>query len=553
MMLNFIFNTGTAMLFRLVVLGSTLGFWTANAALGQAPPGSAATPTAAPAPPDKDPSAAPAPGQGELPPTGAPPVAQPSVAQAEPAAAEPGAPPAAAPAAGPAQPAADKDPAASPDVSQPAASAPQPHAPPAPVDAAPPTDSGPTLNLPPEVEDDQPAAPVPDNEEDDESGTFLDELRGLLRLPVQGQTGMGGYAELHYNLANVTGNADSQAEIDFHRFVLFVSHRFNNQLRFYAEFEVEHAIVGGDNVGEVALEQAFVDYKFLDDALGLRAGIVLIPMGITNQWHEPPMFHGVERPTVDRVIIPSTWREGGIGIFGEPSEGLRYELYVVGGLDASGFRARDGLRAGRLKVGRAAANGLAVTGRLEYEATLGLVAGVSGYVGQAGPNADFYDPTGERVELKVPVWGASADIRGRHEGLEFRGVFATFGIGDTVTLRDVADQEGENLGLDVPAQIYGGYLELGYDLLTLMSETEQQLLPFVRFERYDTMAEVAGRQEVPSDRAFGVNELFLGFSYRPLRQVVFKGDFMLRMPDGAAPDGTSNTRGDINLGMGVMF
>ena len=227
--------------------------------------------------------------------------------------------------------------------------------------------------------------------------------------------------------------------------------------------------------------------------------------------------------------------------------------YAVGGLDAAGFRARDGRRAGRLKGGRAAANGLAVTGRLEYEATLGLVAGVSGYVGQAGPNADFYDPTGERVELKVPVWGASADIRGRHEGLEFRGVFATFGIGDTVTLRDVADQEGENLGLDVPAQIYGGYLELGYDLLTLMSETEQQLLPFVRFERYDTMAEVAGRQEVPSDRAFGVNELFLGFSYRPLRQVVFKGDFMLRMPDGAAPDGTSNTRGDINLGMGVMF
>ncbi len=104
--------------------------------------------------------------------------------------------------------------------------------------------------------------------------------------------------------------------------------------------------------------------KGASTALYLRAGVILVPMGIINQWHEPPIFNGVERPQVGRVIIPTTWREGGVGIWGQPTDSIRYELYVMGGLDASGFSGATGLRGGRLKVTQAELNGPAFTGRV---------------------------------------------------------------------------------------------------------------------------------------------------------------------------------------------
>lgn len=375
-----------------------------------------------------------------------------------------------------------------------------------------------------------------------------DTLRGLKEQRMRADaTGIGGYGELHYNLKNASGPEDSEGEIDLHRLVLFLSHNFNDRLSFYSEVEVEHAFVGEGAPGEVGVEQALVDYRLAGDALALRAGVVLVPMGIINQWHEPPIFHGVERPSVDKVIIPSTWREGGIGIFGEPSEGLRYELYVVGGLNAASFRARDGVRGGRQGVAEARADGLAVTGRLELEPTLGVIAGLAAYFGLAGPNADFFDAAGEDLDLDVPVWGASGDVRGRAAGFEARAVVAVFGIGDTVQLRDAHDADGAPLGIDVGSLLWGAYGELAYDVLHTVG-TEHQLLPFVRVERYDTLAEVEGRSRTPADDALAVTELAFGLSYRPAPQVVFKGDYILKSPGGPA-----ETTGQLDLGVGVMF
>ncbi|MDD9933114.1 MAG: hypothetical protein OXT09_05900, partial [Myxococcales bacterium] len=408
---------------------------------------------------------------------------------------------------------------------------------PPPAAAPAPAPAGPTLVLPPE---ETAEAETPADSPDVLSRGLKDQ-----RTATE-STGIGGYAELHYNLKNV-GEDDEYAEIDMHRLVLFVTHNFSPELRFYSEFEVEHALVGDGKPGEVGIEQAYVDYLLAGDALGVRAGIVLVPMGIINQWHEPPIFHGVERPNVDKVIIPSTWREGGVGIFGEPSEGLRYELYVTGGLDAGSFRARDGIRAGRQKVAEASASGPAVTGRLEYEPTLGLIAGVAGYYGQAGPNAELFDTDGGELELDVPVLGVSGDVRGRYQGLEARGTVVFFSIGETDELRGAADADGNDLAIDVGSQLYGAYGELAYDLL-FTSATEQQLLPFVRVERYDTMAKIEGRDETAVDEAFGITELVFGLSYRPHPSVVFKGDYILKTPDGDA-----DTVGQLDLGVGAMF
>jgi hypothetical protein len=377
----------------------------------------------------------------------------------------------------------------------------------------------------------------------------LDTLKGMRdqRLAEADPTRVGGYGELHYNLENIGGPGDPQSEIDLHRLVLFLAHRFDERLRFYSEIEVEHAVASSDAPGEVGVEQAYLDYLLLDDALGVRAGIVLVPMGIINQWHEPPIFHGVERPTVDRIVIPSTWREGGVGIFGAPAEGLRYELYLVGGLDPTGFSAAQGIRGGRQKVAEARADGLAVTGRLEVEPELGVVGGISGYVGWAGPNADLFDADGNPGELDVPVAGLSWDVRGKGSGVEARAVVAVFSVGDTDDLRLAFDADGNSLGLDVGSLLWGAYAEIAFDVLSSLG-TDHELLPFMRLERYDTMSEVSGRRRMPEDDQYAATEVAFGLTYRPAPQVAFKLDYVSRDPD-------TNSDGDarFDLGAGFMF
>ncbi|HEX7480810.1 MAG TPA: hypothetical protein VF331_23615 [Polyangiales bacterium] len=367
-----------------------------------------------------------------------------------------------------------------------------------------------------------------------------------------GHTNIGGYAELHLNIDHVSGPGGRNAQIDFHRFVLFVSHNFTDRLRFYSELELEHAVASASDPGEIELEQAFVEYRVLDEQLGLRAGLLLVPMGIINQWHEPPMFHGVERPMVDTVIIPSTWREAGAGLFGELIPGLRYQLYLMTGLNAAGFSADQGLREGMGEAANARANGLAVSGRIEYEPALGVVAGLSGYYGLSGPNAQLHDATGARLALGVPVEGVVVDARARRFGFEARAELAYFHIAETARLRMATDGSGKSLGLDIGSALAGGYVELAYDVLTA-AHLEQALLPFVRLERYDTMAGVAGRARTPADEKAAATELVAGLTYRPVSQVAVKGDFRWSNPDGAGPSGHSDAVGRVDLGLGVMF
>ncbi len=399
---------------------------------------------------------------------------------------------------------------------------------------------GPVLDLP----EDATAPPSASSGQSAE----IDLVRGLQedRFARAESTSVGGYGELHYNLVNPEGQ-EAASQLDLHRLVIFFAHNFSEQLRFYSEVEIEHAFIeGGDESGEVGVEQAFVDWRLLGDDLGLRAGVLLVPMGIINQWHEPPIFHGVERPTLDKAIIPTTWREAGIGAFGEPVEGLRYELYLVSGLDPSGFSLNNGLRGGRQHVLKAAADGPAVTGRVEYEPTLGLVAGVSGYFGLSGPNAELTtgcteDPTtGELIDCEdfdgsVPVAGVAADARLRRSGIEARAVATYFSVGDTEPIRSG--------GIDVASGLFGWYIEAGYDVLSLL-DTEHELVPFVRFEQYDTTFR-HDDQDVQGTRA--TTDVVFGATYRPIPQVALKADLILR--DVSA--GTDATLFD--LGIGWMF
>src|SRR5213595_181273 len=205
-------------------------------------------------------------------------------------------------------------------------------------------------------------------------------------LVAQERTTVGGYGEVHYT--NRTG-PKTPPVVNLARFVVYVGHSFDDRLAFRSELEVEDAkIEGGQAGGEVSLEQAYLDYR-LADWITLRTGLVLPPVGIINETHEPPAFNGVDRPGFDHDVIPTTWREIGVGAVGTVPgrSGLAYRVYVVNGLRAEGLSAGEGIREGRQEGRRASFANPSVTGRLEWARPGVKIGGSFWYGGTADTNA----------------------------------------------------------------------------------------------------------------------------------------------------------------------
>lgn len=438
-----------------------------------------------------------------------------------------------------------------------AAAQPAPAAPPAKVTPAPPASppgQGPTIELAPEHD---PKATTPPEQKPTISfgaGTApeYELMRGLILQRFRSaaasttNTSVGGYGEVHFKGVKTGKEGKRQWEGDVARLVLFVAHQFTDNIRVYTELEVEHAIACKTCVGAVELEQAFVDWKVAGDKMGLRAGLVLMPMGIINQWHEPPIFHGVVRPKVETVVIPSTWRELGGGFFGQPTGWLRYELYAMSGLDPAGFSAR-GIGGGRQNGGFAKANSVAVVGRVELEPMLGTIIGVSGYGSDAGPNGDFYSAAGKSVSLSLPVIGWNVDARWRQYGIEWKVLYAEWRLPESGAQMAAYDASGARIGdptKPIPTLIRGGYVEAAYDVLRPF-RLSHQLLPFIRLEGYDTQAKVPDGYK--ANPAFNIRELTFGLSYRPIQQIVVKADYQLRNKSMGLD------QSQVDFGIGFMY
>src|SRR5579862_3000822 len=203
--------------------------------------------------------------------------------------------------------------------------------------------------------------------------------------------------------------------VDFRRFVLLFAHRFSDRIRFVSELEVEHAIVeGGDEKGELELEQAYLDF-LIDRRFNIRAGQLLVPVGLINERHEPPVFHGVQRPFVDTFLIPTTWFDAGAGVFGEFGGGWRYRAYAMAPLDATHFSADEGLAESAQSGSRSRVRHVAGTGRLEFLGVRQLTLGTSFWIGRT---------TADSLQLAPRVTLAEIDGRGRIGRLAVRGELA---------------------------------------------------------------------------------------------------------------------------------
>jgi len=356
----------------------------------------------------------------------------------------------------------------------------------------------------------------------------------LRSAAAQERTTVGGYGEAQYT--NATGpNTPGQATL--RRFVLYLAHGFNDQLTFHSELEVEDARVEpGGTAGEVEVEQAFLDYR-LKDWLTVRTGLVLVPVGILNETHEPTTFNGVQRPGFDTDVLPTTWRELGVGLLGQlpGGAGLSYRVYLLNGLNAEGFSAEQGIREGRQEGQNASYANPSVTGRLEW-ARPGLKVGGSFWYGGTSNG----EPSLGTGTFSAPVALLSADARYDRGAASLRAEVANISVTDAAAMNAA-------FGTDVGSRIAGGYVEAAYNVLALLARSSsQKLTAFVRYEQYDTQASVPAG-EVP-DGALARRITTVGLTYKPIDNAVFKADYQLLRNRSAVAEGEV-----LSLGIGYQF
>jgi outer membrane receptor protein involved in Fe transport len=346
---------------------------------------------------------------------------------------------------------------------------------------------------------------------------------------------LGGYGEAIYT--NYTGHkGDSRDTFDLLRAVLYAGYKFNDWIILNNEIEFEHASTGegAEKKGEVSVEFSQLDF-LLHPKANIRAGLMLVPMGFINEMHEPTTFHGTRRPDVERYIIPATWREMGAGLFGEALPGLQYRVYAMNGLNARNFGS-SGIRDGRQGGTEALAENFAFTGRLDYTPRFapGLMVGGSAYVGESGQ----HDPAlGRRGHVMTQLY--EGHLQWHFRGLELRALGAWGHLGNASMLSAVNKQT-------IGKQNFGWYAEAAYDLMPLIwQDSSQYLAPFVRYERYDTLANVpAGFAD---DGSFDRRTYQIGLTYKPIPNIAIKADYRnLSSASGQMPH-------EFNLGVGFIY
>ena len=357
---------------------------------------------------------------------------------------------------------------------------------------------------------------------------------------------IGGYGEAHFN-QTLDGSVRNNGKLDVHRIVMLLGYNFNEKTQFVTELEFEH-------VSEVYVEQAFLQHK-INNALSFRGGLMLVPMGIINEYHEPTTFNGVERPLIDNVIAPTTWREIGFGITGNilPAS-LKYQAYVLTGFNgydgAAKITGKDGFRKGRQKGAESYISSPNLAGKIEYYGIRGLNLGLSGYFGNTQSTLyNGVDKNNDAAMAKADssVVGLSMvglDARYSINGLQLTGQLYYAGISNSEQYNKFTAASTGKLN-DVGSAMIGYYVEAGYNVLRSVN-TDLGLVPFVRYEFLDTHQSVDN--SITKNLAYEKTAITTGLTLALAKGAVVKTD--LQFVKNAATDTYTTT---FNAGIGVMF
>ncbi len=308
--------------------------------------------------------------------------------------------------------------------------------------------------------------------------------------------------------------------INLDRVVLFVGHQFNNKIAFFSELEIANAgVLDGKPNGEVSMEQAYLKFS-LNPRQYFVAGLFLPRIGILNENHLPTNYNGVERPLVETLVIPSTWRELGIGFYGQMSTlPIAYSIGVMNGLNSSQFTHGTGIADGRGEGQMASGNNLSATAAIK--AFVGdFQIQVSGYAGGTMSASKY---TADSLQTKsgmlaAPIYLGEADIQ------YSLGGFTAKILGTYVSYPN-AGEINRVYANNTPEAMYGAYAEVGYNFFQSVEKlrnANRQLIGFVRYEKLDMNFKIPVNGIY--DGTLKQSHLLAGLNYMPIPNISIKAD-----------------------------
>ena len=318
---------------------------------------------------------------------------------------------------------------------------------------------------------------------------------------------IGGYGEIWFDY---NPNRNPRGKTDVFRYIMYLGYAFNDKLKFNSEIEIEHT-------NKILLEFAFIDYR-VNKSLGIRGGQVLIPIGITNEYHEPPTYFSVRQPYVEKKLFPFTWKENGVGVYGD-TEFVEYRAYVINPMKAEASSYKDftePLDQMNQNGGQANMQNLGFTGRVDFKLPMGLKIGTATFI---SPVEDTNGNKLGTISLISPhLWlqYAGFDVR-------FVGAYANISGADNIT--SVIDDGNPADGQEVfPEKMQGFYLQVAYNVLRFL-DTEQELYVFGKVETVDRYNKVPTGYSKPKGKASKLDVINVGIAYKPHPLVSLKADY----------------------------
>lgn len=387
-------------------------------------------------------------------------------------------------------------------------------------------------------------------------GCSAEVLNAQEQTEAKGLT-LGGYGEAvmsrmfysnnykRYTNAELYRNADGFGQFDLPHIVFYVGYDFGHGWSMGSEIEFEH---GGPEAaveieeeetgeyetevergGEVAIEQFWIQ-KSWSKTLNLRMGHIVVPVGMINQFHQPTEFFTVYRPEGESSIMPCTWHQTGVSLWGR-TPNLRYEIQFVSGLEADLFGAKDWIKGGSASPYEFdIANKYAAVVRLDNYSITGLRIGISGYYGRSAGNSlkseKYKDVNGDIVlgSIDFEYKGHNWIVRGNSDYGHLSDSESITKINKTLGKGSVSPQTS------VASDAMCVSIEAGYDVLAIIdkySKMNRQLYPFVRYEYYDSMFRTEG--SVVDNPCWERQKITLGFNYRPMKEIVVKAEWSDRI------------------------
>ncbi|MBQ2778860.1 MAG: hypothetical protein IJF46_03700 [Bacteroidaceae bacterium] len=370
---------------------------------------------------------------------------------------------------------------------------------------------------------------------------------------------IGGYGEavftrnfysdkyLRYTDAQRYKDDDSHGRFDLPHVVLWLGYDFGHGWSLGTEIEFEH---GGtesaveieeeeageyeaevERGGEVALEQFWINKEWLGGRVNLKMGHLVVPVGATNMYHLPTEFFTNYRPEGESTIMPCTWHETGVSLWGEIGK-WRYEVMMLPGLDSDRFGRQNWIAGGagspyEFKI----ANSYAGAFRVDNFSVKGLRLSLSGYIGNSFKNTLSVTENAKYKDVKGTVMIGAFDFCYETKNFVVRGNFDYGHLSDSelitkynMSMRNDSPSPKQAVGSDAIAV----GVEAGYDIFSLANSKKmngKKLHLFGRYEYYDSMFKTEG--SIMDAEWCGRQRVAVGVNYRPLKSIVLKGEYSI--------------------------